>query len=112
MNPRTLLIVLLSLPLGSVLLLRAQESEVSPHEKPNDSPHGDLAMDCGECHVPERWAPVDSPPTFRHDSTGFELLNAHQQAACVDCHTTLVFDHVNGEASRAKTFQVTLESRP
>ena len=25
---------------------------------------------------------------------------------------TLVFDHVNGEASRAKTFQVTLESRP
>lgn len=94
MNKRTVLLVALSLPLASVLLLHAQESDVSPREKSTDSPHGDLAMDCGECHVPERWAPVDEPPTFRHDSTGFELQNAHQQAACADCHLSMVFEHV------------------
>jgi hypothetical protein len=59
-----------------------------------DQPHGDIRIDCGECHNPERWVPVDKPPTFRHDSTGFQLEGAHRQASCKGCHRTLVFNRV------------------
>jgi len=76
----------LTLVLGSVLLLRGQGR--------TDMPHGDMKMDCGECHTPERWVPVDKPPTFRHDTTGFALQSAHAKASCRSCHRTLVFDQV------------------
>jgi hypothetical protein len=72
--------------LSSGLLARGQESE--------DMPHGDLSLDCGECHNPERWVPVDEPPTFRHDATGFELLASHTRVACRQCHQSLVFHQV------------------
>ncbi len=45
-----------------VLALRGQSTK--------DQPHGDLQLDCAECHNPERWVPVDKPPTFRHDADG------------------------------------------
>jgi hypothetical protein len=63
-------------------------------EESQDMPHGDLSLDCGECHSPERWIPVESPPTFRHDSTGFELLASHTQVSCRGCHRSLVFHRV------------------
>lgn len=72
--------------LVSVLLLRGQTA--------SESPHGDLRIDCGECHTPERWVPVDEPPTFRHDSTGFALLGAHAGASCRGCHEVLVLNRV------------------
>jgi hypothetical protein len=72
--------------LGSVLLLRGQAA--------TDMPHGDLKIDCGECHTPERWVPVKEPPTFRHDTTGFALESAHARASCRSCHRSLVFNQV------------------
>ncbi|MGE5127613.1 MAG: cytochrome c3 family protein [Betaproteobacteria bacterium] len=59
-----------------------------------DMPHGDMKRDCGECHTPERWVPVDTPPTFRHATTGFALELAHAKASCRACHRSLVFDQV------------------
>jgi hypothetical protein len=76
----------LTLVLASVLLLRGQGT--------SDMPHGDMKMDCGECHTSERWTPVDRPPTFRHDNTGFVLESAHARASCRACHRTLVFNRV------------------
>jgi hypothetical protein len=86
MRARVLPILAMGVLLVSVLLLRAQGAERSPH--------GDLAIDCGECHTPEKWTPVDNPPTFRHDSTGFALESAHRQVSCRGCHRSLVFHEV------------------
>jgi hypothetical protein len=72
--------------LAGVLLLRAQGAE--------EPVHGDLAIDCGECHSPEHWTPVSTTPTFRHDATGFKLQSAHAQVACRSCHLSLVFHEV------------------
>lgn len=86
MRFRVLPILTMGVLLVSVLILRVQGAERSPH--------GDLAIDCGECHTPEKWAPVDHPPTFRHDSTGFALESAHRQVSCRGCHRSLVFHEV------------------
>jgi hypothetical protein len=59
-----------------------------------EPPHGDLQIDCAECHNPERWVPVSATPTFRHDQTGFTLQSAHATATCRSCHRSLVFSQV------------------
>jgi hypothetical protein len=69
-----------------VLVLRGQST--------SDEPHGDLQLDCAECHNPEKWVPVDRPPTFRHATTGFVLESAHAKVSCRGCHRTLVFNRV------------------
>jgi hypothetical protein len=69
-----------------VLILRGQDTA--------EMPHGDLTIDCGECHDPEKWIPVVKPPTFRHETTGFPLELAHQRVSCRSCHRTLVFARV------------------
>ncbi|MGE0455545.1 MAG: cytochrome c3 family protein [Vicinamibacteria bacterium] len=78
----TTLGLIAALPL---LLLRAQAA--------SGPPHGDLSLDCGECHSPERWAPVGKL-AFRHETTGFRLEDAHAQASCRGCHKSLVFNRV------------------
>ena len=75
--------VLLLLP---VPLLRAQD--------PSEEPHGELTLDCSECHDPEGWLPVEKPPTFRHETTGFALKASHAQVSCRRCHQNLVFRQV------------------
>jgi peptide/nickel transport system permease protein len=42
---------------GLVLALRGQSVK--------DQPHGDIRIDCGDCHNPERWTPVVKPPALR-----------------------------------------------
>jgi hypothetical protein len=75
-----------------VLAVRGQNPGGPP--APKEQPHGDLALDCAECHTAERWTPLDETPAFRHDRTGFPLQAAHARAACKDCHRSLVFDRV------------------
>ena len=75
-----------ALTLVPVLVLHGQGT--------SDPPHGDLTLDCAECHNPEKWVPVGKPPTFRHDTTGFTLQSAHAQVSCRGCHRTLVFNRV------------------
>jgi hypothetical protein len=56
-------------------------------------PHGDLKLDCGECHNAERWVPVE-PKKFEHAVTGFVLEGAHFGTQCRSCHASLVFNRV------------------
>ena len=86
MRRRRLAGLAVSLLLVTVAGLRGQSA--------GDNPHGSLQIDCGECHNPERWTPVDKPPTFRHGSTGFALDSAHGRASCRACHRTLAFNQV------------------
>ena len=44
-----------ALVLVPVLVLYGQSTK--------EQPHGDLKLDCAECHNPERWVPVGKPPT-------------------------------------------------
>jgi hypothetical protein len=59
-----------------------------------ENPHGTLAIDCGDCHVPEHWVPLSPTPRFRHESTGYVLEPAHRQASCRGCHLSPVFERV------------------
>ncbi len=83
---RRSILVAVALLLSSALLLPGQDA--------SDEPHGDLTLDCGECHNPEQWLPVEKPPTFRHDTTGFTLKASHTQVSCRRCHQSLVFHQV------------------
>jgi len=62
--------------------------------QPVPQPHGDLTLDCGECHNPGGWTPLQQPLRFQHDSTQYPLAGAHAAADCRDCHASLVFGHV------------------
>jgi hypothetical protein len=75
-----------ALALVPVLVLHGQST--SGH------PHGDLQIDCGECHSPEAWVPVRRTPAFPHESTGFVLEATHEQVSCLGCHHSLIFSHV------------------
>jgi Zn finger protein HypA/HybF involved in hydrogenase expression len=86
MRRPVLVVAATALALVPVLVLHGQST--------SDQPHGDLQLDCAECHNPEKWVPVGKPPTFRHDTTGFPLQSAHAQASCRGCHRTLVFNQV------------------
>jgi hypothetical protein len=83
---RSILTAALILLSSALPLLRGQER--------GDDPHGDLTLDCDECHTPEQWVPVEKPPIFRHDTTGFVLKAAHAQVPCRGCHRSLVFHQV------------------
>ncbi len=75
-----------ALVLLAVLGLRGQGDQRTPH--------GELRIDCGDCHTSERWTPLARPTKFRHESTGFALQGVHRNASCRGCHRSLVFNRV------------------
>ncbi len=79
---RTVLPLFASLAMGA-LRLAAQETTASPH--------GELSMDCLECHRETGWRPVRIRPTFDHAALGYPLTAAHATAPCMGCHQTLTF---------------------
>jgi len=58
------------------------------------SPHGEIAYACSECHDTESWKLVEKGRQFRHEETGYPLYGAHARAACTLCHQTRVFSQV------------------
>ena len=85
MKRPTLALLSLALLIGPVLLLRGQTQA--------GQPHGEIKLDCSQCHNPERWTPAQTA-RFRHESTGFVLESAHARASCRSCHRTLMFARV------------------
>ena len=59
-----------------------------------DNPHGELAIDCGECHSTEGWSPLRESLDFDHADMGFALDRAHAAVDCLSCHQSLIFSHV------------------
>ncbi len=49
-----------------------------------------LSQQCEQCHTAENW----KPSTFKHATTGFELLGSHATVNCSDCHTSNVTNAV------------------
>ncbi len=57
-------------------------------------PHGNLKIECSQCHTTEGWHVNQSEVKFSHESTGFPLTGGHKAAACLDCHQDLDFSHI------------------
>lgn len=62
------------------------------------SPHGALPSDltCTSCHTNEAWSPARSDMEFDHATTGFTLLDRHEDVGCASCHEGLRFDDLTG----------------
>ena len=54
------------------------------HENPHADQFGARGTDCASCHNSNKW----KPSLFDHEKTAFSLKGAHENVACVDCHTT------------------------
>jgi len=55
------------------------------------SPHGDINLDCTDCHTTGSWTELASPMKFDHSQTGFKLYGEHRNVACKECHAGLKF---------------------
>ncbi len=50
-------------------------------------PHDTFPGDCSVCHTPGKWNELKDKLDFdHHTETGFELVGAHEEAACLRCH--------------------------
>ncbi len=56
------------------------------HRK-DDAHEGQLGETCEDCHRETQWS--DAP--FDHDTTGYQLIGGHRDAACLDCHADHTF---------------------
>ncbi len=60
-----------------------------------DSPHGDLAIACQECHTTASWVPVERDIAVQaRVGRAIPLVGMHAVAACAECHTSKVFSRV------------------
>ena len=59
-----------------------------------DMPHGDIKINCDQCHNPDSWKVDLNRVTFKHETTHFPLLGGHQSVPCRTCHESLVFFNI------------------
>jgi len=63
------------------------------------SPHGNLSINCSECHQPDSWKVNPLTMKFNHSNTGFSLTGQHKQLECRNCHSNLKFTNTNSDCS-------------
>ncbi len=75
----------------------------TPTATPVENPHGELKTECEACHTARSWKIMRKPMAFDHASTGFPLIGRHRNAACRDCHASLVFAQVASSCADCHT---------
>ncbi|CUS99005.1 Cytochrome c7 [Candidatus Chrysopegis kryptomonas] len=70
----------------------------------SQSPHGEIKIDCSNCHTTSEWIPIKEKIDFDHSTTGFPLLDSHAGLNCIDCHKkekdgSLIFSKVESRCS-------------
>jgi hypothetical protein len=63
------------------------------------NPHGNLKMNCSDCHSPKRWKPTKRIIDFDHAKTGFPLSGSHSSILCTECHKDLKFQSVSSSCA-------------
>jgi nitrate/TMAO reductase-like tetraheme cytochrome c subunit len=58
------------------------------------SPHGNIKMECSECHTTQAWKILADSLDFNHQNTGFPLSGEHTRVGCRECHQILIFSHI------------------
>lgn len=95
--------VVVSVAAAAMLLaseaVRAQQSPPSKPRARVQSPHGNLAIRCENCHTFTAWKPIRNIPEFDHNKTKFPLRGMHAGVTCMQCHTKLVFSDVGTKCS-------------
>ena len=64
----------------------------SPHER-------DLNIDCSVCHNSNNWKIKFGESKFRHESTGYSLIDQHSLVNCESCHTSLIFKQAESDCN-------------
>jgi hypothetical protein len=59
-----------------------------------DNPHGELSIECSDCHSTAAWSPLREPLEFDHAEVGRPLEKGHATLDCITCHESLVFRFV------------------
>ncbi len=72
----------------------AMSANAQKDKETNRNPHGLINMPCENCHTNSGWKPIRGVPEFDHNRTSYPLRGMHQQVACTQCHTNLVFTHI------------------
>lgn len=80
---------LISVFASSLVLVVAFCSQPILHAQ--QSPHGDMKIACGDCHLTTSWKELANPMKFNHDGTRFALKGQHDGLACSKCHKDLKF---------------------
>ena len=56
------------------------------------SPHGQLSIDCQVCHTTTGWKELRQESSFDHDAqTKYPLVGQHKSVGCIECHSSLEF---------------------
>ncbi|MCB9504235.1 MAG: hypothetical protein H6696_20110, partial [Deferribacteres bacterium] len=58
------------------------------------NPHGNLKIDCKQCHTTASWEVKQEKIPFQHSRTGFLLLGGHKFVDCMSCHQSLIFSEI------------------
>lgn len=69
------------------------------YEEDNDMPHGEISIECEQCHIPSDWSVDLQRITFKHETSGFPLSGAHKLLMCRKCHESLIFSRVSSSCS-------------
>ena len=59
-----------------------------------DFPHGDLELECQDCHTEDGWTPTRAPLAFKHGESVLPMTGSHKKVKCRSCHATLDFAKV------------------
>jgi hypothetical protein len=66
-----------------------------------ESPHGNLNVQCFDCHTTTSFSQVRSDLRFDHNAqTKFQLMGQHKIVTCQSCHQSLVFSDLKGKAQQ------------
>lgn len=68
----------------------------NPVQRPEaiKNPHGDLKLDCLQCHTTDAFVIDAKNIGFNHTRTGFTLVGAHAAESCKSCHESLIFSNI------------------
>jgi len=63
------------------------------------SPHGNLNINCENCHTFTAWKPLRNIVEFDHSKTRYPLRGQHAAVSCTQCHVSLVFTNVGAKCA-------------
>jgi hypothetical protein len=84
---------------GVLMLLMLIVSTAAAQE----SPHGPMKIECGDCHTAASWKTMAYPSRFDPGKTGFALVGQHALVKCVACHSSLKFAGASDECADCHT---------
>jgi len=84
---------------GLLLVARGISRAGQNSARSTRSPHGNLAINCENCHTFIAWKPLRNIIEFDHNKTRYPLRGLHAAVPCMQCHVNLVFTNVGNKCA-------------